>query len=130
MSDWSGYEGDWLFADWENEVLTVSSPPASGATLVERATNVEAKANREKKGMEVSGAGVVTIAYERRFYFAASYTDGAGNTNDPRNDGGVDLLDEGNVLTDADGKSWTITATANPGGADEHYEVDAVRRRT
>lgn len=130
MSDWTGYVGDWRFAEWENEVFTVQEPPVSGrpaAADVTLATNVRAKANREKGGLMMTEAGVLRATYERRFYFAASYTDGAGATKDPRNDGGEDLLAVGNRLVSDDGRTWYVTATATPGGADEHYEVDCQR---
>ena len=104
--------------------------PASGSTLVALATGVTAKADGEKSGMTVSEMATVTIDYTRRFFFAASYADSSGNTKDPRDDGGKDLLAENNVLIDADGKNWTIKATVNPGGADEHYEVQTERRHT
>ena len=130
MSDYEGYRGDWRFADWENEVLTINGPPASGHVPVELATNVPAKADGEKNGMQVSGMGTVTVAYQRRFFFAGGYVNAAGAKLDPRSDGGNDLLAEGNFIVDAGGRNWTIMATPDPGGAGEHYEVAATRRPT
>lgn len=127
-TDWSGYSGDWQFADWENEVLAVSARPATGHTLTSLATGVAAKADGEKQGLGLSGAGTAFGAYERKFFFAAAYRNAAGSTLNPRSDSGNDLLALGNVLTDADGREWGITSVVDPGGAAEHYEVTATRR--
>lgn len=128
--DWTGYRGDWRFADWENEVLTINSLPATGHTQTALATNVRAKADGEKNGMAPTDMGTVTIGYTRRFFFAAAYIDADGNTKDPRSDAGNDLLEEGNVIIDADGRNWSIMGAPNPGGADEHFEVQTTRRPT
>ena len=129
-TDWSGYSGDWPFSDWENELLTISARPATGHTLTALATNVKAKADGEQSGLAISGAGVAHGSYDRRFFFAAAYRNAAGTAKNPRSDGGNDLLALGNILTDAEGCEWGITAPVNPGGADEHYEVHTTRRMT
>jgi len=129
-TDWSGYSGDWPFSDWENEVLTISARPATGHTLTALATNVAAKADGEKQGLAISGAGGAHGSYDRRFFFAAAYRNVAGATLNPRSDSGNDLLALGNVLTDADGREWWIVSVVDPGGAAEHYEVHTTRRMT
>ena len=74
--------------------------------------------------------GTVYAAYTRRFFFANTYKDGAGGSREPRSHGGVDLLAEGRIFKDEQGKDWAVMATSNPGAAEEHWEVDCVRRVT
>jgi hypothetical protein len=121
-TSFAGYHGLWEFDDWEFEALSIKQLPETGHTSTTLATNVPAKADREKQGMALDDMGA-RPAYNRTFYFAATYRNTAGNQLSVG-----DFLEHANVLVDDQSNEWGIESVSNPGGADEHYEVITVRR--
>jgi len=120
-ADFAGYGNSAILFGWDTETVDVKRADLTGRSFSDVATNVKCKPDGEKQGIKITDVGAMP-AYERRFFFACTYTK-SGSASLAL----LGLMQTNDVIVDADGTEWRVESIANPGGADEHLEVLAHR---
>jgi hypothetical protein len=117
--NFGGWSGVWDYEDWCNTVVDIQHLPGSGHTPTLVATGLRCKADGEKGGLQISGAGINNVP-TRRFHFPILYARNGQGTRSTRS-----YLRADDVLLDNQGDRWVIQTVSNPGDADEFIVVGA-----